>query len=113
LLFERVDAIVERAYAGKNHGFGIGHFVRLLRDPHFSANLQQRLVDAAQVSGTIIEERNHAQSLRRDATVRNRLRTGGPGKGGRNQLGDPQAALRSTLRTRMARSSTSSNFSKP
>ena len=41
----------------------VGHFVRPLHDAHVRADFEQRLVDAAQIAGTVIEQSNHANSI--------------------------------------------------
>ena len=68
LLAESVDAIVERANAGQHDGLRAAHPFRVLHDLHVCTDLEQRLVDAAQVARTVIKQSNHAH------TVKERLR---------------------------------------
>ena len=59
LFAQCVDAIVECADAGQHHRPRIADFIRRLHDAHVRADLEQRLVDAAQVAGAVIEQSNH------------------------------------------------------
>ncbi len=63
LSLERLDAIVERADARQHHRARLGHFLRLPRDAHFRADLEQGLVDAAQVAGAVVNQSNHARRV--------------------------------------------------
>src|SRR5260221_9269245 len=63
LFLKGVDAVVECADTGQHHGLRIGQFTGLAHDTNFSADLQQRLLDAAQVAGAVINQSNHAQSV--------------------------------------------------
>ena len=70
LFAERVDTVVERADTGEHHGPGIADFTGRFHEAHLGANLEQRLMDATQISRAIIKQSNHAVIL---ATV-------GPGR---------------------------------
>src|SRR5262245_15772823 len=54
LFTQRVDAIVEGAYAGQNHASRVADFLRPLNDAHLRSDFQQCLVNAAQVAGSVI-----------------------------------------------------------
>ena len=58
-----VDAIVESADAREDGGTGVGHLGRALRDSNVSADFEQRFMDAAQIAGTVVEERDHGVRL--------------------------------------------------
>ncbi len=55
LFAERVHAIVKRADAGQNHRSRITNLIWPLRDAHICADFDQRLMDAGQITGTVIE----------------------------------------------------------
>ena len=73
-----VDAIVEGAHAGQNHGAGLGHFFRAAGDAHVGADLEQGFVDAAQVAGAVIKESYHGPRLCRERVAGNRRGMGRP-----------------------------------
>lgn len=54
-----IDAIIERADAGQDHGAGVADLFGRFGDAHVGADLKERLVDAAQVAGAVIEKGNH------------------------------------------------------
>ena len=59
LLSQGMDAIVKRAHAGQHDRARVVHPFGPLHDAHVRADLEQRLVDAAQVAGAVIEEGDH------------------------------------------------------
>ncbi len=59
LLAQRIDAVIKRTHAGQYNGPRVAHPLRALHDLHIRADLEQRLVDAAQVAGTVIKQSNH------------------------------------------------------
>ncbi len=63
LLPERLDAIVKRPDPGQHQGPRAGRFLRALGNAHFRANLEQGLVDAAQVAGAVVNQGNHARRV--------------------------------------------------
>ena len=63
LFAEGVDAIVERADAGQHHRPRVADFRRRLHDAHVRADLEQRLLRAAQVAGAVIKQGNHFLAL--------------------------------------------------
>ena len=63
LLVERLDAIVERADARQHDGPRVGHFLGLPGDAHVCPDLEQRLVDAAQVAGAVVNQSNHGRRI--------------------------------------------------
>ena len=67
LFAERVDAIVKRADAGQHEAARITDFFGVLHEPHVRANLEQRLMDTAQIAGAVIEKSNHETILATDA----------------------------------------------
>ena len=64
LFAQGVDAIVERADAGQHHRPRIADLLRRLHDAHVRADLEQRLMDAAQVAGAVVEQGNHRGIIR-------------------------------------------------
>ena len=63
LFAEGIDAIVEGADAGEHKAGGIADLAGMLHEADGSADLEQRFVDAAQVSGAVIKQGKHDDSL--------------------------------------------------
>ena len=63
LFAEGVDAIVEGADAREDESGGIADFIGMLDEADGGTDLEERLVDAAQVSGAVIEQGNHERIL--------------------------------------------------
>ena len=68
LFAQSVDAVVERAHARQHDGRRVTHLGGALCQAHVRADLEQRLVDAAQVARTVIKQSNHVESLATDET---------------------------------------------
>src|SRR6266496_619187 len=71
LLFpQSVDAIVEGAHAGQHHAARVFHGLGVLDNANVPTHLEQRLVDAAQVAGTVVKQCDHgASALRSGKTL--------------------------------------------
>jgi hypothetical protein len=74
LLAQGMEAIVKGAHAGEDDALGMGEVGSSGDDADLGADLEQGLVDAAQVSGSVIDERKHGESLE-----------GGPAEGNREE----------------------------
>ena len=67
-----IDAIVKRANAGENDRACVRHFVGPCDHAHIRPDFEQRLLDAAQIPRTIVNERDHKiEDYYRNAPVAN------------------------------------------
>ena len=73
-LSQRLDAIVERADARQHQRPRVADLLGPLRDAHVRADLEQGLVDAAQVAGTVVNQSYHARRIVRGGTLGKPLR---------------------------------------
>jgi hypothetical protein len=69
LPMKRIDAIIKSAYSRQDYSACMRHFGGVLYHVNGGANLQQRLLDAAQVSRTVIYQSYHATERRTERGV--------------------------------------------
>ena len=60
---ERVDTIIERPNAGQYHGIGGLQFLPMLDDSDRGTDFLKRIVDASQVAGAVVDQRDHPESV--------------------------------------------------
>ena len=66
LAVERVDAIVECADTRQYHAMAIANLFRSFDEDNIRSNFEQRFMNAAQVSGAIIDQGDHLLTLATD-----------------------------------------------
>ena len=60
---QRVHAVIERTDARQHHRPPLTDFLRGLHDAHIRADLQQRLMCAAQIAGAVVEQGDHREMI--------------------------------------------------
>jgi len=58
-----VDAVIKGTDSGENYGTGILEALGRFLNGYIGTNLEQRLMDAFEVAGAVIEERYHGPKL--------------------------------------------------